>query len=425
MNLKISRNTLAKFTVILILIEANYWALLSKVLISDIRFAVLGLSSLGAFVYLNGKIKKQVIYLLWILYLAVVLINNKELAAGVHLNTVRIVLCLSIVFVGMYSEQWIKNIPRLIVLVGCFNVFFTWLFFLNNSLYEKFIALTYKAYQPGTYYGAYGYRAGIADHYSQNGTYITIVCLALIASLLSDVETKKKKSIAVLAVISIGALLLTTKRAHLMFGIAAVILTYYALNPAKVFQKTFRLMLVVVLLLIVGPVITEMIPQLGDTLLKIQNVGTDSSSLTRISMWTYAWQTFLEHPIMGIGWFGIRYSSLASSIVDATTGCHNIYLELLAETGIIGFSVFAIAAVSSVIITFKSIQLLNYDKEYNAYRPVLVTSLAIQIFCLIYGLTGNMIYDRTFHFYIICVAASLAFYINVTKKGRTRNEEYI
>ena len=51
MNLKISRNTLAKFTVILILIEANYWALLSKVLISDIRFAVLGLSSLGAFVY--------------------------------------------------------------------------------------------------------------------------------------------------------------------------------------------------------------------------------------------------------------------------------------------------------------------------------------------------------------------------------------
>lgn len=168
MNLKISRNTLAEFTVILILIEANYWALLSKVLISDIRFAVLGLSSLGAFVYLNGKIKKQVIYLLWILYLAVVLINNKELAAGVHLNTVRIVLCLSIVFVGMYSEQWIKNIPRLIVLVGCFNVFFTWLFFLNNSLYEKFIALTYKAYQPGTYYGAYGYRAGIADHYSQD-----------------------------------------------------------------------------------------------------------------------------------------------------------------------------------------------------------------------------------------------------------------
>ena len=72
---------------ILILIEANYWALLSKVLISDIRFAVLGLSSLGAFVYLNRKIKKQDIYLLWILYIAVVLVNNKELAAGTHLNT--------------------------------------------------------------------------------------------------------------------------------------------------------------------------------------------------------------------------------------------------------------------------------------------------------------------------------------------------
>lgn len=116
---------------------------------------------------------------------------------------------------------------------------------------------------------------------------------------------------------------------------------------------------------------------------------------------------------------------MASSIVDATTGCHNIYLELLAETGIIGFSIFVISAVSSVIITFKNIQLLNYDEEYNAYRPVLVTSFAIQIFCLIYGLTGNMIYDRTFHFYIICVAASLAFYINVVKKGRTRDEKYV
>lgn len=55
MNLKISRNTLAEFTVILILIEANYWALLSKVLISDIRFAVLGLSVIRSFCIFKWK----------------------------------------------------------------------------------------------------------------------------------------------------------------------------------------------------------------------------------------------------------------------------------------------------------------------------------------------------------------------------------
>lgn len=416
----LNKSIFLQLGILLILIEGNYWALLSKVVISDIRYTIIGAVLIFSFIYLNRKIKRNYIYIPWILYIGIVLLNNKELASGEHLNTIRILLCVFSLFVGMYSEKWTISIPQLVVAVGGFNVIFTFLFFVNNSFYEKFISLTYKTYQPGTYYGAYGYRAGIADHYSQNGTYIAIVAITLIAVFLSLTDKRKKKIYGLMAIVAVAALLLTTKRAHLMFGVAAVIITYYAVNPSKIFYRTFKLMIVLVVLLIVGSIVIDMVPQLGETFLKIQNVGNDTSSTTRILMWQYAWRTFLEHPLFGIGWFGIKYSSLTNTIIDATTGCHNIYLELLAETGIIGFLVFAIAAGSAVIVSYKNIQYINRQKEYFEYKGTMTMSFIIQIFCLIYGLTGNMIYDRTFHFYIIAVAISLSFYLNVTRIRRER-----
>jgi len=49
----------------------------------------------------------------------------------------------------------------------------------GNRLDQLFINTTYKQYQDGTQDGLYGYRAALADHYSQNGTYITIVLLTV------------------------------------------------------------------------------------------------------------------------------------------------------------------------------------------------------------------------------------------------------
>lgn len=42
------------------------------------------------------------------------------------------------------------------------------------------------------------------------------------------------------------ALLLTSKRAHLLFGVATLIVVYYVVNPEKRLLKSFKLMMAAV-----------------------------------------------------------------------------------------------------------------------------------------------------------------------------------
>jgi putative inorganic carbon (hco3(-)) transporter len=69
-----------------------------------------------------------------------------------------------------------------------------------------------------------------------------------------------------------------------------------------------------------------------------------STGATRLLLWDAAWNLFLGSPIHGIGWgnFQVLSSSyLDSSLVaESQLGVHNIYLSLLAETGVLGFLAF-------------------------------------------------------------------------------------
>jgi O-Antigen ligase len=71
-------------------------------------------------------------------------------------------------------------------------------------------------------------------------------------------------------------------------------------------------------------------------------VGYDMG--TRLLLWTTAWKFFVHSPIWGIGWgnfvgaYGgyLNLSWLQSGVYEA----HNIYLQILSETGVVGFVAF-------------------------------------------------------------------------------------
>ena len=349
---------------------------------------------------------KQII--IWFVYLVLMLIGNQKIAHGDYISVIRIVLCLLVVLVGVQSTKWIESVIPIIIAIGFPNVIATFVFYFSDGLYQRFISMTYKTYQSGTKYGAYGYRAALADHYSQNGTYISMVVITLGAVLIAGISDKKKRKYCVVCeVLAMIALLLTTKRAHLLFSVAALLLVYTVVNKENVINRTFKLLLVLVITIVVGSVAFDMIPQLASVFDRLQNVGTDTSSMARIAMWKYTWEVFKQNPILGIGWSGITFSSVVSTISGFYAGSHNIYLQLLAERGIIGFLVFAFAAFGGL---FQTLQNIKEAKNENTKQYVsLVVSLIIQLFCLMYGLTGNMIYDRTFHFYICAVAVNLSY----------------
>src|SRR5207244_3338596 len=74
----------------------------------------------------------------------------------------------------------------------------------------------------------------------------------------------------------------------------------------------------------------------------MSSVGSDAA--TRLLLWDTAWNLFKQSPIAGVGWgnFVMLYGDYlkVSWIPPEEFDVHNIYLQLLAETGVIGFAIF-------------------------------------------------------------------------------------
>lgn len=395
-----------------VLIESNYWYLLSILICSsDTRYLIWGGLIILTLLAQKLKIRKTFVYVPWLFYIMMILFNNQELAHGRYQNTERLILCIIMIFVCAYKSEWIRSVPKMIVAIGIPNVIATLLFLVNDSLYRIFISKTYGEYQSGTEYGKYGYRAALADHYSQNATYISMVVLALFALFLMEKQKRRKTFWGVLLGISVIALLLTSKRAHLLFCVAAAIIVYYLAYPQKRLEKTFKLVITGAVVAFGLAVVSEYIPQINNVFERFQTAGTDKETVGRFIMWNYAFGLFKQKPLFGTGWWGFRYSGITNVRADALTGCHNVYIEILANCGVVGFVIFIIALISAIYITLRSIKFC-IDKELLEYKIVLLCSAAIQIFCLMYCMTGNVMFDRTFHFYIVAVILSVSFYLS-------------
>jgi O-antigen ligase len=108
------------------------------------------------------------------------------------------------------------------------------------------------------------------------------------------------------------------KRLVLLAGLCALVCLFYLLRP------------------ILNPTHTE-----GE-------VG--SSAISRLMLWSTAWDYFVRFPVFGVGWGNFTHlygSDLSSFFQPDALAVHNIYLQLLAETGLVGFVAFLYLVVQS------------------------------------------------------------------------------
>jgi putative inorganic carbon (HCO3(-)) transporter len=73
-------------------------------------------------------------------------------------------------------------------------------------------------------------------------------------------------------------------------------------------------------------------------------VGFDAFS--RLLLWGIAWNSFIHSPVVGVGWggfsglYGSELTSFSAWMPAGVSEVHNIYLQLLAETGLVGATAF-------------------------------------------------------------------------------------
>lgn len=149
--------------------------------------------------------------------------------------------------------------------------------------------------------------------------------------VLPFVFERKKIALWLLLSVFVTALLLTFSRSC-WFGclFILVLFVYYKIIYEQKIIRTAKIFLIVTAGIIL--LLTLIVP---DKLNLFQRLSafSDFSSFERFEMQKRAFQIFLEYPILGVGFGNTPF--FLNYIVT-----HNFYLQLLLETGIVGFFVF-------------------------------------------------------------------------------------
>lgn len=159
-----------------------------------------------------------------------------------------------------------------------------------------------------------------------------VVSSAMIC-VLSRYESQKTKKVffSIKLIIYIVALLVIRSRGSIL--LLFFILDWMFLKRIKSLNNSSRRVLLYILLIVVN--LSVVIYALNSAAVEMyfSRYLHASSDITsgRLQIWQYAWEEFIRHPILGRG------ISFESDRFTRYTGAHNIWLDTLMSTGVIGF----------------------------------------------------------------------------------------
>ena len=232
----------------------------------------------------------------------------------------------------------------------------------------------------------FGYKAEHGPRYSGPfgneliaGSYLSRF-LPLIIPLLIITSKKNKKNsilIPIFLILLIFSVLLTGERASFLFLLEFLILYFIFLfrNKISVLLKIFIPTLISLALLINLPGIKDRYSDLYNILINFEQSSYGKLYSSGIQVWKL-------NPINGVGFKNFRVNC-DIQVVDlsdnthplCSTHPHNLYLEILSETGIIGFLLFCFFI---LFLLKKILKQLNFNKnEILKIVPVIILFLLI------------------------------------------------
>jgi O-antigen ligase len=175
-------------------------------------------------------------------------------------------------------------------------------------------------------------------------TFAGIMCqLAVFAVVvaLAPRAARWRRWIGIAAAMMFAALLLTMTR-------GAWIAVFAGLFTVTVLLRSRVLAVATVLALAVTLVFTHAYKNDQGRTIAVDSFATeqaDRNVATRLVLWDMSWHMFLDHPLLGVGMGDYSIEAerrLAARHVRTTTDSHNIYLQLLATRGLLGFIPFVV-----------------------------------------------------------------------------------
>lgn len=259
--------------------------------------------------------------------------------------------------------------------------------------------------------------SGLSAHYSSNGMYLA---LGLGASFILGFYKQNRLIYWSIAVIILMALLLCGKRAHLGMPIVSIFLLMQLHQYKNLKKRIVYLILGVSFLGGVFWVVHAYFPDFTNTFNRfIETAESGDFTMSRELFIRKSLTEFNRSPIIGIGWGNI------SKVIHHDA--HNVYIQLITETGIIGFALFMGIFYHGMSRSIKLYLAVRQKKIIvsTAQEIMLAFSVFYQSFFLMYCLTGNPLYDeQCFYPYILSYAIILYYDIHPKRKRYAKNRHH-
>ena len=232
-----------------------------------------------------------------------------------------------------------------------------------------------------------------------------------LAAFFSGIRAKKRSlhigDIIILSVFVVSFVILQ-KRGFLISSGASAVLVWliYALFTRKNgiveinINKFFAGVLIAVLFVFIALFLYKRVDFVQDA---VESFGSkfsreDETLSGRTVLYKLAFDLYSKSPIRGIGWGMYRRHTTGifsrSSVV--TYEVHNVYLQVLCETGLIGITMYLFAILSSLFAALRNLlKRLSCADDIEETEAVTL-GLFFQFFYLIYGASGNPLYDYPF-----------------------------
>lgn len=415
------------FSISLLVLYAFTTGLASKIYRSGaLLYGTFLISIIALFAVSNRKRMKfsvnESCVILMILFM--VFNNNANLRNGAYEQ-----LIFSVTFYLAYinlnrSGEWIEFLFSLVCPIGIFYGIATYFFRINSGAYYSIVIPLFSNYT-SEYQQNYAYLNGFMNGFTPNGALNAFYIICAIGILITKImagQNKHKSGNIICIVVLCGAVLMTGKRAHFMFALLSIIVVYFCSYKRNALKKYLKFFIVFFAGFITFMVASKYVPSLLSVFNKFRmqsNVGRMDSG--RFIMWRQAFTFFKSNLFFGIGWDGFKYSygSLSGSILNV----HNVYIQILTEMGIFGAIPFFVFFVNSFSHSFKALKYVCDIEQIDFKKKAMVMyALFIQLFFLLYCLTGNPLYDATTLLMYLLSCAIGEYFFYYSEEGFVENK---
>lgn len=338
-------------------------------------------------------------------------------------DTLAYILAWLFYILAVKDSKWHKAFFDVCLSFGLFHALATWFFKFVPSLHSSFIVPLL-----GTW-GSHALREvqiglapGIAPTYSTNAIYLAFGFCTTVSLFIND--RRQKYFIPVL--ICISALLLTGKRSQLLVSLFAFLLLYYLYNSDKKMTRFFNICGIVLASILVFDIVVQFVPELATFIVRFQQTAEMGDvTLGRTDRFAEAMQIFCKHVFFGIGWNGSSY--YFAQTLGIFINVHNIYVQLLCETGIVGSILYFTFFLYNYLQAWQIIKKVKHSKYSESEKATICAAFMIETFFLLYGITGNSLYDFQTLFPYLASCGIVHYYskytVNIANELGARTEQ--